>query len=231
MGGSGRRQAHPIDEGEKGTVVKLGHRYIAVDGPMASGKTALTRHLAQALSAELILELKENPFLESFYKNKAGSAFQAQIFYLLNRSQVLADLQQPGLFQPLMISDFLLEKDRIYAYLNLSDSELMLYEKLYSMITQDRVKPDLVIYVQMSPERIMENLRKRRKGFLTVAEEYVESVVEGYNRFFFHYKDAPVIIINANQVCFDRDRVAFLDFLAFLEREHRGITYFTPQTS
>lgn len=198
---------------------------------MACGKRELAQHVAKSLNAELVQDLKENPFLESFYKNKGGAAFQAQLFFLLNRYQILQELKQPSLFHQTIISDFMLDKDRIYAYQNLSDSELMLYEKLFSLLRADVVEPDLVIYLQMSPDRLYDVMRKRHSGLFTVSDEYVENVVEGYNRFFFHFNKRPLIIVNANEVRFDRDRTALLDLLNFIDRDHRGVTYFTPQTN
>lgn len=208
------------------------YRYIAFEGPMATEKSRLVRLVAQVLSAEMVFDLKQNPFLEAFYKNKQGAAFQAQIFFLLNRHQILQELAQPNLFQQLKISDFVLQKDRIYAYQNLTDSELMLYEKLYSMLAAELVKPDLVVYLQMSSERILENLKKRRGSSLyTISEAYVESLVEGYNRFFFHYQETPLIIMNVNEVQFERDRGALDDLLNLFRQKHRGVTYFSPSTA
>ncbi len=206
------------------------YRYIAFEGPMACGKRELAQHVSKALNAEYISDLKDNPFLASFYKNKAGAAFQAQLFFLLNRYQILQGLKQPSLFHQVIISDFMLDKDKIYAYQNLSDSELMLYEKLNSLLRADVVEPDLVIYLQMSPDRLYDLMKKQNSGLFTISEEYVETVVEGYNRFFFHFTKRPLIIVNANEVRFDRDRVALTDLLSFLDKEHRGVTYFTPQT-
>lgn len=206
------------------------YRYIAFEGPMACGKRELAQHVAKSLNGELIRDLTENPFLESFYKNKPGSAFQAQLFFLLNRYQIMQELKQPSLFHQIIVSDFMLDKDRIYAYQNLSDSELMLYEKLYALLRADMVEPDLVVYLQMSPDRLFDVMKKRKTGLFTLSEEYVEAVVEGYNRFFFHYNKRPLVIVNANLVRFDRDRTALQDLLSFLDRDHRGVTYFTPQT-
>jgi len=207
------------------------YRYIGFEGPMGSGKRDLARRVATAMTAEYVQDIKENPFLEAFYKNKPGAAFQAQLFSLLNRYQILQDLAQPNLFRQTMISDFIIDKDRIYAYQNLSDSELMIYERLYGLLNATPIKPDLVVYFQLSPRKIMERLRKSRgKSLFTISEEYVESVVEGYNRFFFRYTETPLIILNADDVAFERDRVAFDDFLSFLNRRHRGVIYFTPQT-
>ncbi|MCB1051885.1 MAG: deoxynucleoside kinase [Acidobacteria bacterium] len=208
----------------------LPYRHIAFEGPMCSGTTQLARQMAPALGGEAVFDVGDNPFLSQFYREKPGSAFKTQLFFLLNRHQVLSELNQPSLFHQVIISDFILEKDRIYAYQNLSDSELMIYEKLYGLLCQEMVKPDLVVYLQMAPDKVIDLVRKRRgTGLYTIADEYIDSVVEGYNRFFFHYTETPLIIVNANDVQFDRDKVAFNDLLQFLKRSHRGVTYFTPQ--
>ncbi len=208
------------------------YSYIAFEGPLGCEKRSLARLVAKELEAELTPDLVENPFLWDFYKNRNGAAFQAQLFFLLNRFQLLQGLRQPNLFRQTIVTDFIIEKDRIYAYQNLSDSELALYEKLYPMLTADQAGPDLVVYLQMSPEKVLENLRKRKeiKQF-NISPEYIENVVEAYNRFFFHYESAPLIIINANHVNFSKDRAAVNDLLDYFQKPLRGVTYFTPQTS
>ena len=205
------------------------YSYIAFEGPIGAETRDLTRMVGEALDAELVEDLNSNPFLDDFFKEKSGAAFQSQLFFLLNRFQILEELKQGHLFKPLKISNFIIEKDRIYAYQNLSDSELALYEKLYPLLTAHRVKPDLVVYLQMSPERIMENLKKRKEvRHHQISPEYVENIVEGYNRFFFHYDETPLIILNANDVNWEKDRGAFNDLLAFFKRDLRGVTYFNP---
>ncbi|CAM2006920.1 deoxynucleoside kinase [Acanthopleuribacter pedis] len=206
------------------------YSYIAFEGPLGCEKRSLARLVAKELEAELTPDLVENPFLWDFYKNRNGAAFQAQLFFLLNRFQLLQGLRQPNLFRQTIVTDFIIEKDRIYAYQNLSDSELALYEKLYPMLTADQVAPDLVVYLQMSPEKVLENLRKRKeiKQF-NISPEYIENVVEAYNRFFFHYEASPLIIINANHVNFSKDRAAINDLLEYFKKTLRGVTYFTPQ--
>ena len=205
------------------------YSYIAFEGPIGAETRDLTRMVGEALDAELVEDLNSNPFLDDFFKEKSGAAFQSQLFFLLNRFQILEELKQGHLFKPLKISNFIIEKDRIYAYQNLSDSELALYEKLYPLLTAHRVKPDLVVYLQMSPERIMENLKKRKEvRHHHISPEYVENIVEGYNRFFFHYDETPLIILNANDVNWEKDRRAFNDLLAFFKRDLRGVTYFNP---
>jgi len=206
------------------------YSYIAFEGPTGSETKKLARMAADTLHGDLVEDLRENPFLADFYKDKNGAAFQTQLFYLLNRSQILEDLKQGNLFRRVKISDFLIEKDRIYAYQTLSDSELSIYEKLYGKLVVDRVRPDLVVYLQMSTERILENLKKRKELKRdNISPDYIDSIVEAYNRFFFHYTDTPLIIVNANNVNFERDRAAYDDLMGFFARPLHGVTYFTPQ--
>ncbi len=209
------------------------YSYIAFEGPVGAETRDLARLVASQLNAELVEDLTDNPFLEDFFKEKNGSAFQAQLFFLLNRYQKLEDLKQGSLFHSTKISNFIIEKDRIYAYQNLSDSELSIYEKLYpKLVTNDRVRPDLVVYLQMSVEKIMENLKRRKQiRHFNVSAEYVENIVEAYNRFFFHYEDTPLIILNANDLRVDKDRAALQDLLGYFQKELRGVTYLTPTST
>ena len=206
------------------------YSYIAFEGPLGVGTKLLAKQVANELNAELIPDLPENPFLEDFYKDKNGAAFQTQLFFLLNRIQLLENLKQRNLFQRVTISDFIIEKDRIYAFLNLNDSELTLYEQLYPMLTHGRARPDLVIYVQMSTEHILKNLKNRKvfKRF-NMSPQYIDEVVEAYNRFFFHYDETPLIILNANEINLEKDRTALRDLLDYFKKDLRGATYFTPK--
>lgn len=207
------------------------YTYIAFEGPIGAETRDLARMVAKAIDAELTEDLTENPFLTDFYKQKNGAAFQAQLFFLLNRYQILEKLKQGNLFHQVKISNFIIEKDRIYAYQILSDSELSIYEKLYPLLTAGRVRPDLVVYLQMSTEKILENLKKRKEvKHLKILPDYVENIVEGYNRFFFHYEDTPLIILNANDVHFEKDRHAFKDLLSYFKKNLHGVTYISPPT-
>jgi len=209
------------------------YRFIAVEGPISCGKRKLAEQLAEALQAEKLFDCDTNPFLEAFYKNVAGSAFQAQLFFLLSRNQLIQNLNQPSLFHDAKVADFLMEKDRIYAYLNLSDSELMLYEKLYKTLALQDCQPDLVIYMQVTPETVRSNLKKmdRRSnyGLYTISDKYINELIEAYNTFFFsHYKASPVIVLDANDLNFSYDPASFQEFLNVIMQHHVGLRYFTP---
>lgn len=209
------------------------YRYIAIEGPFSCGKRNLAEQVAEALHAERLFDDSNNPFLEPFYKNVPGSAFQAQLFFLLNRHQLIQNLNQPSLFHEAKVSDFLLEKDRIYAYLNLSDSELMLYEKLYKTLALQDAGPDLVIYMQVTPETVKANLKKMEYrgnyGFYTISDKYIHELIDAYNTFFFsHYKSSPVIVLNANSLNFEYDKESFNEFLGVINQTHVGLRYYTP---
>jgi deoxyadenosine/deoxycytidine kinase len=209
------------------------YSYIAFEGPIGAETRKLTNLVAEKLDAETVMDLSENPFLEDFYKDKNGAAFQAQLFFLLNRYQIMEDLKQVHLFQQVKVSNFIIEKDRIYAYQTLNDDELKIYEKIYpKLISEDRVRPDLVVYLQMSVDNIMENLRRRKNNrSYNISAQYVAGIVEAYNTFFFQYSDTPLIILNANGVQFDRDEVALEDLLSNFESGNlRGVNYLTPRT-
>jgi len=209
------------------------YRYIAVEGPFSCGKRLLAEQIATALHAEKLFDSEANPFLEPFYKNVPGSAFQAQLFFLLSRHQLMQNFNQPSLFHEAKVSDFLFEKDRVYAYMNLSDNELMLYEKLYSTLALSGTQPDVVVYMQVTSDTIRANLKKMQNrnsyGFYTISDRYISELIDAYNTFFFsHYKASPVIVLNANHLNFERDTQSFNEFLSVLMETHVGLRYYTP---
>jgi deoxyadenosine/deoxycytidine kinase len=206
---------------------------IAFEGPLKAGKTKIAQRVADALQGELILDVAENPFLDAFYQNKTGAAFQTQLYFLLNRHQLLRDLAQPNLFYHLKICDFIYPKDRIYAYLNLSDSELMLYEKLYNTLPSPTFPPDLVVYLQVSPAAIKDQLRRQKDNPASACkEEYLLSLVEAYNSFFFsHYKSSPVLVVKADRLQFLHDPKRFNEFLQELVTPQSGLKYINPTES
>ena len=138
-------------------------RYIAIEGPIGVGKTALARRLARTFESRLELEPEQNPFLSGFYGDRRGSAFSTQVWFLISRHRQQLELKQAGLFEHGVVSDYLFEKDRIFAYLNLNDSELATYEKLYELLAADAARPDLVVYLQAKVPTLMERIRKRAR--------------------------------------------------------------------
>jgi len=204
--------------------------YIVVEGPIGVGKTSLARRLAETFDSDLLLEgADQNPFLERFYQDPRGAALQTQLFFLLQRARQMQDLRQGDIFSPVRVADFLLEKDRLFAQVNLDDDELRLYEQVYQHLTLDAPQPDLVIYLQ-APVNILEE-RIRQRGIVSeqqITTEYLHGVVDAYARLFHYYDATPLLIVNAAEI----DPVGNeSDFLALLDQVctiKSGRHYFNP---
>ncbi len=205
-------------------------RYICIEGVIGAGKTSLTRLLCERLDARAIYEKPdENPFLADFYRDPQRYAFQVQLFFLLSRYRQQQESLQPDLFYDVSISDYLFAKDRIFAHLTLEDRELFLYDKIASLLEQDIVKPDLVVYLQSSVERLMANIRKRSRAYeKEMSEEYISSLNESYNRFFFHYQETPLLVVNSVGIDFVNNKADFEELVRQIMRPHSGIEYFSP---
>lgn len=209
-------------------------RYIAVEGPIGVGKSALAERLGTRLDATLVLEEDENPFLADFYADRPGAALQAQLFYLLNRHRQQTALQQSDLFSQLTISDYLFDRDKIFAFLNLDDNELFIYQRLYELLSRDVPTPDLVIYLQAPTDVLMRRIRARRNDPDAAAREpdpeYVKELNEAYQHFFFHYNATPLLVVETSEFPDDLSDEAIED----LERQIRtmgpGTRYYVPRT-
>lgn len=179
-------------------------RFLVVEGPIGAGKTTLARQLAARLSADLLLELpEENPFLARFYQDKARFALPTQLFFLFQRSRQLETLAQPDMFGRATVSDFLLDKDPLFARLTLSGDELALYQRIYDTLKLRAPSPDLVIYLQAQPSTLVERVRRRSSAWERgIGEEYLATLAEGYSRFFHHYSAAPLLIVNSENLNF-----------------------------
>lgn len=205
--------------------------YIAVEGVIGAGKTSVATMLAKKLNARLILEsFEENPFLEKFYINPEAYAFRTQMFFLLERYAQLQELHQKDLFQNCIISDYIFEKDKIFAYLNLSDDELKIYEQVVQGLDKGIVAPDLVIYLQSSVERLMANIRKRDRFIeKEISREYIENLNEAYNYFFSRFKATRVLIVNSDDADFVNSAVDFDNLVNEIFSSDTGaVKYYNP---
>jgi deoxyguanosine kinase len=176
--------------------------YLVVEGPIGVGKTSLVNRLANSFNGELLLEKPdENPFLERFYQDGRKSAFPTQLFFLFQRSQQLQELRNRDLFRSSLVADFMLEKDRIFAGLNLDQDELELYEKVYSRLNPEAPVPDLVVYLQAPPEVLQRRVRGRsRPHEMSLGLDYLQRLSDAYAEFFHHYNASPLLIINAAEI-------------------------------
>jgi deoxyadenosine/deoxycytidine kinase len=211
----------------------LDYRYLAIEGPVGAGKSALAERLALRLDATAILEDADNPFLADFYQDRPGSAFQAQLFFLLNRHRQLSGLRQTDLFSQVSICDYLFDRDRIYAYLSLDDNELFIYQRLYDLLARDIPAPDLVVYLQAPTDLLLKRLRDRARDPehqpQRLAPEYVKELNEAYQHFFFHYSATPLLIVETSQIDFGRSDDAVDDLLRQLRTMGRGTQYYVPR--
>lgn len=194
------------------------------------GKTSLARLLAERLHARLLLEEPEaNPFLEDFYKDPRRHAFSTQMFFLVSRYQELRELKQPDLFHDAVVSDYLFQKDRIFANLNLNDRELMLYDKIAPVLEQEIPVPSLVVYLQASPDVIWSRIQQRGRAYERVMEpKYTATLAEAYNYFFFHYRDAPLLVVNTNDMNFVDRRSDLEELIARIDSHGEGVAYLSP---
>lgn len=205
-------------------------RYIVTEGPIGVGKTSLTTLIADALGARLMLEqAEENPFLSDFYRDTARYRFQTQMFFLLNRYHQQEQMLQPDLFTRITISDYLFAKDRIFAYLTLNDHELALYEQIYKMLEPKIVRPDLVIFLQADTDTLLKRIRQRGRSFeKEMNPDYIASVNEAYNHYFFHYSETPLLVINTSDIDFVHKREDLDDLLKQILSMKQGTQYYVP---
>ncbi len=205
--------------------------YIAIEGVIGAGKTSIASLLAGRLNARLILEnFEDNPYLEKFYEKPADYAFRTQIFFLIERYTQLQQLHQKELFDSYIISDYLFEKDKIFAYMNLSDDELKLYEQIVQSLDRNIVPPDLVIYLQSSVPRLMKNILKRNRDiekYLT--ENYIDNLNEAYNYFFSRYRNSRVMVVNCEEADFVNNPADFENLVEEIFKADRAaVEYYNP---
>jgi deoxyadenosine/deoxycytidine kinase len=209
-------------------------QYIAIEGPIGVGKSSLARRLAVRLDATAVLEDADNPFLADFHAGRAGAALQAQLFYLLSRHRQLLALRQADLFAQATICDYLFDKDKIFAYLNLDDNELFIYQRLYDLLAKDIPSPDLVIYLQAPTDVLLRRLRDRARDPLRDAHdpdaEYVRELNDAYQHFFFHYFATPLLVVETSQFDPDASDAALDDLIRQVRTMNRGTRYYVPRT-
>jgi len=205
-------------------------QYIAIEGVIGVGKTSLTNKLSDHFGGRILLEQhEENPFLKDFYNNPQQFAFPVQLFFLLSRYRQQQEIPQRELFHDLLVTDYMFAKDRIFAALNLEDREMILYDKVASMLERDIHRPDLIIYLQSSTERLMSNIRKRNRNYeKTITSEYIRSLNEAYNRFFLNYSDSPLLIVNATEIDFVNKEEDFEDLIHQIARPIASTQYYSP---
>lgn len=208
----------------------MSFNYLAIEGPIGVGKTSLAERLAERLEAATVFEeWKQNPFLQPFYDGKPGAAFQVELFYALSRYRQQQELLQRKLFAQHTLSDYVFEKSKLFAYLNLEDSELLIYEKLYSLLAEGVPRPDLVIYLQAPTELLMKRIRARKRAEeARLSEEYLAEVNRAYNHYFFHYSQTPLLVVNTSDVDFVKNPDDVDDLMRQLRGMGKGTQYYAP---
>jgi deoxyguanosine kinase len=212
----------------------MSFQYIAIEGPIGVGKSSLAERIAARLDATAVLEEGENPFLADFYGGRTGAALQTQLFYLLNRHRQLVGLQQGNLFSQATVCDYLFDKDKIFAYLNLDDNELFIYQRLYDLLARDIPSPDLAIYLQAPTDVLLSRLRDRAKAperdRLDPDADYVRELNEAYQHFFFHYSATPLLVVETSQLGLHASDEAVDDLVRQIRTMSRGTRYYVPRT-
>ena len=211
-------------------------RHIAIEGPPGVGKSTLADRLGARLDATMVIEEGDNPFLADFYAGRPGAAFQAQLFFTLARHRQQTSLRQSDLFSQTTVCDYLFERDKIYAYLNLDDNELFIHQRLFELLAEDVPSPDLVIYLQTPTDALRRRLHERARANPDLPsprrddEEYVRELNEAYNHFFFHYNATPLLVVETSQFDLTWGSGALDDLVKQLKGMGRGTRYYVPRT-
>jgi len=204
-------------------------RYIAVEGPIRVGKSTLANIIADRLSAQRVIEPEDNAFLGSFYEGDRGAGFQTQFAFMIRRFEQLQKLEVQSGSQKLIVADYIFEKDKIFAYINLTDQELDIYNRYYHHFHDQLPVPDLVIYLQASPEVLKKRLRKKGShSEVSVSDDYIEEVVKAYEHFFFHYTSSDLLVVNTNDIDFVERHTDLQELLRRVSEPIRGTQYFLP---
>ncbi len=206
-------------------------RYIAIEGVIGVGKTSLCNLFAKYLTGQELLEKhEENPFLEEFYENPQRFAFQTQMFFLLSRYRQQIEIKQQDLFHSVLIADYIFAKDRIFASLTLDEREFLLYDRIAGILERDIIKPDLVIYLQSNTQRLMSNIHLRGRSYeKKISDDYIRSLVEAYNHYFFHYSDTPLLVIDTTQIDFVNSEQDLNNLLDQISKPLGGTKFYIPR--
>jgi len=209
-------------------------RHIAIEGPIGAGKTALAERLGTRLDATVVLEEADNPFLADFYADRPGAALQTQLFYLLNRHRQQTAIRQSDLFSQITIADYLFDKDKIFAYLNLDDNELFIYQRLYDLLARDVPSPDLVVFLQAPTDVLLRRVHTRRRDPESVAlqpdDDYLRELNEAYHHFFFHYNATPLLVVETSQFDSDGSDEGVDHLIKQIRSMGPGTRYYVPRT-
>lgn len=208
----------------------INFRHIAIEGVFRSRKTLLAHLLAQKIGGQLVLDETANPYLRDFYNEKEGAAFLAQLIFLANRYHQQSRLIQRDLFLDRIICDYLFEKDKIYAYQTLTDDELQVYERIYSILAERIPRPDLVIYLQISVNTLIRRIEKEGNSLeKDISEKYLEDIVEAYDYFFFNYKATPLLVVKADDLDLSQEQEVW-DLIEQIKQLSKGTLYYVPQS-
>jgi deoxyguanosine kinase len=204
-------------------------RYIAVEGPIRVGKSTLSRYLAEQLNGQLVHEPEDNPFLGAFYEGESGAAFQTQFSFLIQRYEQLRQLEVGATSRKIVVADYIFEKDKLFANLNLSDAELNVYDRYYKMFRSQLPTPELVIYLQASMDVLKKRLKKRNASSEQgVSDDYLEEVVKAYEHFFFHYTASDLLVVNTTDIDFVERSSDLQQLLRRVSEPIKGTQYFLP---
>lgn len=207
--------------------------YIAIEGPIGVGKTSLVDLLSIELNARIVFEeFEQNPFLSDFYADPRRFAFQTQLFFLLSRFRQQQELHQVDIFHKLLLTDYMFQKDRLFAYLNLNEKEMALYGQLAKILEPQILKPDLVIYLQADTHRLMNNIKNRGRKFEeTISRDYIESLNQIYNQYFMQYDETPLLIVNVTDIDFVNNRDDLEDLIKNVRKPFKGTYFYNPPKS
>jgi deoxyadenosine/deoxycytidine kinase len=207
----------------------LPFRHIAIEGPIGVGKTSLTGLLAKRFKGTRILADVENPFLDDFYKDKRGAAFRTELFFLLSRYDQQRGLSQGDLFTEVTIADHTFQKSKIFAYLTLDDSELMIYNRLFELLNETVPKPDLVIYLQGNLDTLLKRIKKRGKAYeKEISPQYLQELSEAYSHYFYRYDETPLLVVNTNEIDFVHTPEHFDQLVEQIRNAQKGTQYYVP---